>query len=104
MTAPRSLFVDGLLALDAPDLRKRLSLAIAAVKAADIEAGGSPALKGALRRVEADLASSARLAVQDLALALAEHERDRGPPPDTPAPPVAPVRPARLPPIPPRNP
>lgn len=95
---PRALLVDGLHSLDAPELRKRLALAMAAVRAASIEGGGVRALDSAVRRAQADLACASRLAIQDLAVALADWERDRAPPPDTP--PAGATRPARLPSIP----
>ncbi|AWB24223.1 MULTISPECIES: hypothetical protein [Methylobacterium] len=100
----RPLLVDGLNSLDAAELRKRLSLAMAVVRAASIEGGGVRSLDSAIRRAQADLASASRLAIQDLAYALADHERGsgRGPPPDTP--PVAAIHPARLPRLTPRTP
>lgn len=93
MSEPRAILVEGLESLDAADLRKRLALALAAVRAASIEGGGVRALDSAIRRAQADLASASRLAIHDLASALADHERGRGPPPDPPPP----VRYARLP-------
>jgi hypothetical protein len=106
MPEPRAILVDGLESLAAPELRKRLALALAAVRAASIEGGGVRSLDSAIRRAQADLASASRLAIHDLAYALADHERgsDRGPPPDTPvAEPVPPVRYARLPKLNPRT-
>ena len=96
----RSLFVDGLYSLDAADTRKRLALVMAACRAASIEAGGDGMLDGILRRVEGDLLFAARMAVGELAEALAEHEakREPVPPPDPP-----PVRYARLPRLTPRT-
>lgn len=80
---PRALFVDGLYALDAHETRRRLALALAAVRAASIEAGGDGALDGTRHRIEALLLGTARRAVEDLAAALAEHEAKRVPPPPT---------------------
>ncbi|MBE7196322.1 MAG: hypothetical protein INR70_00765 [Parafilimonas terrae] len=104
MPEPRAILVGDLQGLDTPELRKRLSLALAAVRVASIEAGGVRSLESAIRRVQADLAGAARLAVQDLSLALAEHEAKRPrPPPEPPTastPPPAPFRGARLPKLP----
>lgn len=98
---PRAIHIQDLQGLDTPELRKRLALALAAVRVASIEAGGIRSLESAIRRVQQDLAGAARLAVQDLSLALAEHEAKRAPPPPEPppepAPPPPPVRGARLP-------
>lgn len=73
---------------------------MAACRAASIEAGGDRGLDAILRRVEGDLIFAARMAVGELAEALAEHEAERAPPkpPDPPPEPVPPpVRYARLP-------
>jgi hypothetical protein len=93
----RSIFVDGLYSLDAAETRKRLALVMAACRAASIEAGGDRMLDGILRRVEGDLLFSARMAVGELAEALAEHEAKRVPPPLEPPPEPPLVRYARLP-------
>lgn len=101
MSEPRAILVEGLESLDAPELRKRLALALAAVRAASIEGGGVRSLDSAVRRAQADLASASRLAIHDLAYALADHERgsDRGLRPGCPAadPAPPPVHYARLP-------
>lgn len=101
----RSLFVDQLYSLDATETRRRLALVMAACRAASIEAGGDRALDGILRRVEGDLLFCARMAVGELAEALAEHEAKRAPPPPEPVPEPAPppVRYARLPRLTPRT-
>lgn len=103
----RAIHIEDLQGLDTPELRKRLALALAAVRVASIEAGGVRSLESAIRRVQADLAGAARLAVQDLSLALAEHEAKRAPappePPPEPPPPPAAFRGARLPKLNPRT-
>lgn len=91
------LFVDDLYSLDAADTRKRLALVMAACRAASIEAGSDRMLDGILRRVEGDFLFSARMAVGELAEALAEHEAKRAPVPPEPPPDPPPVRYARLP-------
>ncbi len=85
----RPVFVDGLHGLDAVETRRRLALVMAACRAASIEAGGDRGLDAILRRVEGDLLFSARMAVGELAEALAEHEAERAPP--KPKPPPEPV-------------
>lgn len=101
-TRPRSLFVEHLWCLDLAETKRRLALVRAACRAASIEAGGDVELDAALARVDGDLLYAAQRAVETLANELALHERDWGPPPDTP--PVSAVRPARLPRILPRSP
>ncbi|BCM83611.1 hypothetical protein [Methylobacterium indicum] len=107
MTAvqPRGVFVDALWRLDLVETKRRLALVRAACRAASIEAGGDKELDAALARVDADLLYAAQRAVETLATELALHERDRGPPPDTPAaePTPPPVRYARLPRLTPRT-
>lgn len=99
---PRSLFVEHLWRLDVAETKRRLALVRAACRAASIEAGGDVELDAALARVDGDLLYAAQRAVETLANELALHERDRGPPPDTPA--TAPtVRLARLPRLTPRT-
>ena len=92
---PRALFVGGLYSLDATETRRRLALVMAAVKAADIEAGGDGALRGTLHRVEALLLSTARQSVKDLAQALAAHEAKKAAPHEPE--PAAPLPPPPLP-------
>ncbi len=82
----RPVFVDGLHGLDAVETRRRLALVMAACRAASIEAGGDRGLDAILRRVEGDLLFSARMAVGELAEALAEHEAERAPPKPKPPP------------------
>lgn len=93
----RSLFVDKLYEIDAVETRRRLALVMAACRAASIEAGGDRGLDAILRRVEGDLLFSARMAVGELAEALAEHEAERTPPKPPPEPGPPPTRYARLP-------
>ena len=97
----RSLFVDKLYEIDAVETRRRLALVMAACRAASIEAGGDRMLDGILRRIEGELLFAARMAVGELAEALAEHEAKRVPePPSEPEPPRPPIRGARLPKLP----
>lgn len=101
----RSLFVDKLYEIDAVETRRRLALVMAACRAASIEAGGDRMLDGILRRIEGELLFAARMAVGELAEALAEHEAKRVPgvpePSTEPTPPQ--VRGARLPRLTPRT-
>lgn len=104
---PRGIFVDALWRLDLAETKKRLALVRAACRAASIEAGGKAVeLDAALARVDGDLLYAAQRAVEVLATELAMHERDRGPPPDTPVavPSPPPFRGARLPRLTPRTP
>ncbi|GAB6843009.1 hypothetical protein HNR00_003071 [Methylorubrum rhodinum] len=95
----RSIFVDQLYSIDAVETRRRLALVMAACRAASIEAKGDRMLDGKLRRIEGELLFAARMAVGELAEALAEHEAKRVPAPPEPSPEPAPppVRGARLP-------
>ncbi|QRE77246.1 hypothetical protein [Methylobacterium aquaticum] len=102
---PRGIFVDALWRLDVTETKRRLALVRAACRAASIEAGGDKEFDAALARVDADLLYAAQRAVEVLATELAMHERDRGPPPDTPVAETSPppVRGARLPRLTPRT-